>query len=66
MSVSNRSFQKRQQTSESKLGPKFGSLQVFCENIGAVENYSSDKFSKDEVHKIAILDLRLLNLDRND
>lgn len=64
LSISNRSLHKKQV--ESKSGPKFGSLQAFCENIGAVENYSSDKFSKDEVHKIAILDLRLLNLDRND
>ena len=64
LSISNRSLHKKQV--ESKSGPKFGSLQGFCENIGAVENYSSDKFSKDEVHKIAILDLRLLNLDRND
>lgn len=45
---------------------KFGSLQYFCNNEGAVENFSSDLFSRDEVHKIAILDLRLLNLDRNE
>ena len=30
-----------------------------------VENFSSDLFHKDEVHKIAVLDLRILNLDRN-
>ena len=33
--------------------------------MGPVENFSSDLFSKDEVHKIAVLDLRLMNLDRN-
>ena len=33
---------------------------------GAVENFGPDKFPKDEVHKIAILDLRLMNLDRNE
>jgi hypothetical protein len=33
--------------------------------VGPVENYSSDLFTVDEVHKIAVLDLRLLNLDRN-
>jgi len=33
--------------------------------VGPVENFSSDLFSKDEVHKIAVLDLRLMNLDRN-
>ena len=45
---------------------KFGSLQIFCDNEGAIENFSSDLFHKDEVHKIAILDLRLLNMDRNE
>jgi len=45
---------------------KFGSLQLFCESEGAVENFSSDNFPRDEVHKIAILDLRILNLDRNE
>jgi len=33
---------------------------------GDVEDISSDVFHRDEVHKIAILDLRLLNLDRNN
>lgn len=47
------------------LGPKFGSLQKFIENKGGIESYSSDYFSIDEIHKIAILDLRLLNIDRN-
>lgn len=45
---------------------KFGSLQQFVENKGPVENFSCSNFHKDEVHKIAILDLRILNLDRND
>ena len=50
----------------TQIGMKFGSLQLFCNNIGAVENYSSDNFHRDEVHKIAVLDLRILNLDRNE
>lgn len=45
---------------------KFGSLQFYCESEGAIENFSPDKFHKDEVHKIAILDLRILNIDRNE
>ena len=45
---------------------KFGSLQSYIESDGTIENYSPDKFHKDEVHKIAILDLRLLNIDRNE
>ena len=44
---------------------KIGSLQMFAENLGPIENFSSDIFDVDEVHKIAILDLRMLNLDRN-
>ena len=35
-------------------------------NKGPVENYSWDLFDSDEVHKIGILDLRILNLDRNN
>lgn len=42
-----------------------GSLQNFVKSEGPIENFSSDLFHKDEVHKIAILDLRILNLDRN-
>lgn len=38
---------------------------MYAENLGPIENFSSDIFDIDEVHKIAILDLRLLNLDRN-
>lgn len=34
-------------------------------NSGPIENFSSDLFSADEVHKLAILDLRICNLDRN-
>jgi hypothetical protein len=42
-----------------------GSLQAFVKSEGPIENFSSDLFSVDEVHKIGILDLRILNLDRN-
>lgn len=34
-------------------------------NNGPIENYSPDLFSVDEIHKIAILDMRIMNLDRN-
>ena len=44
---------------------KPGSLQLFVTSEGPIENFSPDLFSADEVHKIAILDVRLLNLDRN-
>lgn len=45
---------------------KIGSLQGFVESEGPIENFSSDLFTDDEIHKIAILDLRMLNLDRNE
>lgn len=45
--------------------PKVGSLQSFVRAEGPIEDYSSSLFSLDEVHKIAVLDMRILNLDRN-
>jgi hypothetical protein len=45
---------------------KIGSLQEFVNSDGPIENYSCDLFDADEIHKIAILDLRMLNIDRND
>ena len=42
---------------------KAGSLQEFVPSIGPIENFSPDLFSADEIHKIAVLDIRLLNLD---
>jgi hypothetical protein len=42
-----------------------GSLQEFVKSEGPIENFSDDLFSADEVHKIAVLDLRLMSLDRN-
>jgi hypothetical protein len=58
-------FSELQQSSMPTLPCKIGSLQVFADNLGPIENFSSDIFHVDEVHKIAILDLRMLNLDRN-
>jgi len=44
---------------------KFGSSQEFIDNIGAAEDYSSSQFAQQEVEAIALLDLRLFNLDRH-
>jgi Phosphatidylinositol 3- and 4-kinase len=63
MHLESSSFSKQ---ANSQIGIKYGSLQLFKENEGPIENYSSDLFTRDEVHKIAILDLRILNLDRNE
>ena len=45
---------------------KIGVLQEFIKSKGPVENFSSDLFTVDNVHAIATLDLRMLNLDRNE
>lgn len=38
---------------------------MWVPSVGPIENFSPSLFSPDEVHKIAVLDLRILNLDRN-
>ena len=44
---------------------KVGSFQVFAKSECTMDDISPSKLSKDEVHKIAILDIRLMNADRN-
>mmetsp|Transcript_5514 Transcript_5514/g.7997 ORF Transcript_5514/g.7997 Transcript_5514/m.7997 type:complete len:703 (-) Transcript_5514:87-2195(-) len=44
---------------------KVGSFQAFVRAECTMDDLSSSKISKDEIHKIAILDLRLMNADRN-
>ncbi len=44
---------------------KVGSLQQFVEAEGDCEERGYSCFPKQEVHKIAVLDLRLANADRN-
>ncbi len=51
--------------SHKERAPKIGSLQSFVKSEGPIENYSADLFDADEIHKIAVLDLRIMNLDRN-
>jgi hypothetical protein len=47
--------------------PKIGSFQHFVQNApDTVGDFSPHLFSAREVHKIGILDLRFLNMDRND
>jgi len=48
-----------------RIFPKKGSLQKFVPNIGNSLSMSSSRFTVEDVHNIGILDLRLLNLDRN-
>ena len=51
---------------EKLTNAKFGAVSEYVHSIGPAENFSSDLFSVDDVHKIGVLDLRLTNLDRND
>lgn len=46
-------------------GFKIGSLQMFVKNHGSCEDIGPHAFPVEEVHKIAVLDLRLANADRH-
>ncbi|KAG0493964.1 hypothetical protein HPP92_004958 [Vanilla planifolia] len=46
-------------------GLKIGSLQMFVKNHGSCEDIGPRAFPVEEVHKIAVLDLRLANADRH-
>ena len=52
--------------SKSQENTKIGSLQKFETADDIAENYCSDLYEVSEVHKIAVLDMRILNLDRNE
>lgn len=45
--------------------PKLGSLQQYVEAYSNCEDMGPSKFPVEEVHKIAVLDIRLANTDRN-
>lgn len=44
---------------------KIGSLQMFMRNIGSCEDMGPSVFPVEEVHKISVLDIRLVNADRH-
>ncbi|KAG8391946.1 hypothetical protein BUALT_Bualt01G0239900 [Buddleja alternifolia] len=44
---------------------KSGSLQMFMENNGSCEDMGPGAFPVEEVHKIAVLDIRMANADRH-
>lgn len=39
---------------------------MFAQHDDVAYNYGSNMFGTEEMHKIAILDIRILNADRND
>jgi len=45
---------------------KEGSLQMFMPNDGDCSDVGASKFSVDNIHRIGIFDIRILNMDRND
>lgn len=45
---------------------KYGSLQELISFDGECSDYSYTKFKTDNVHQIALLDIRILNCDRNE
>ena len=52
-------------SSDSSLPKKVGSFQEFVSSECSMDDLSPSKISVEEVHKIAILDIRLMNADRN-
>lgn len=46
-------------------GVKLGSLQAFAEHTCDANDITSSRFSADSIHRVGILDVRLLNLDRH-
>ena len=50
----------------SRYGAKVGSLQAWVLHDDSASNVGTAKFPLNEVQKIALLDMRLLNTDRND
>ena len=50
---------------QQEQAKKVGSFQEFIRAEGTMDDLSPSKLSVEQVHKIAILDIRLLNADRN-
>jgi Phosphatidylinositol 3- and 4-kinase len=51
---------------KKRMTKKFGSIQLMIPCNGSAEDYSYTKYPDEEVRKIGILDIRILNCDRND
>jgi len=50
----------------NEIKKEIGSLQKYVSNIGSLTDLSPSLFSVEDVHRIAQLDIRLFNVDRND
>jgi hypothetical protein len=61
-----RDRRQRLRTSSLWVDGKIGSLQSFVEHNDVAGNVAPHLFPVSEVHRLAILDIRLMNTDRND
>lgn len=52
-------------SSEVNFQTKMGAFQVYVPNIGDADDFGPGVFDKDQVHRIAALDIRTLNHDRH-
>lgn len=50
---------------QNRVDKKFGSFQAFVKAECTMDDLSPSKLTVDDVHKVAILDIRTLNADRN-
>jgi len=55
----------KQSTWSSSIPKKVGSFQEFVRSECSMDDLSPSKIDTEEVHKIAVLDIRLMNADRN-
>lgn len=58
-------FPSHDEVDRNHLRTKMGAFQVYVENIGDADDFGPGVFCKDQVHRIAALDIRTLNHDRH-
>jgi len=56
----------RMSYADGKIVPKNGSVQQFVPNLGNSATVGTSRYPVEDVHNIGILDVRLLNVDRNE
>ena len=58
-------FESTTSNGNSNLRTKTGAFQVYVTNVGDADDFGPGVFEKDQVHSVAILDIRTLNCDRH-
>ena len=56
----------RKGVEEAGVTQQVGSLQSYVAHLCSAEDFGCSKFSTDDVHRIGLLDCRILNLDRHE